>query len=188
MIDKNKKLTRVELDIVRLRHLAGLCNQQIANFLGLTLHQVKYRLKKPTVKEFVADFIWPHKRDTALCNIIYILENPAEAHLEQLKRDASDAMTYKWVGPGEKEDLPDLRKRLRALKMLGRIKGLYGRDKNLDRDWYNAVTIFVANAQEGFDVLMEARIEDYSERYEMWKEIKRKNEEDSNQTEPGEGQ
>ena len=40
MIDENKKLTRVELDIIRLRYLAKLCNQEVANFLGLTLHQV----------------------------------------------------------------------------------------------------------------------------------------------------
>ena len=73
MIDENTKLTRVELDIVRLRYLAGLCNQHIADFLGLTLHQVKYRIKKPNVQKFFQEFIWPHIRDTAICNVIYKL-------------------------------------------------------------------------------------------------------------------
>ena len=177
MIDENSKLTRVELDVVRLRYLAGLCNQEVANFLGLTLHQVKYRIKKPNVQRFIKEFIWPHIRDTSIGNCIVALENPVESHMNKLKWDMDNAMTYQWVGPGEKEFIPDNRKRLRALKMWGRIKGLRDHDRNLDRDWTNAIMKFVIKPQEDLKFLMEDRIGDYSERYERWKKIKRENEE-----------
>jgi ribosomal protein S15P/S13E len=177
MIDENTKLTRVELDIVRLRYLAGLCNQEIADFLGLTLHQVKYRIKKPNVHKFFQDFIWPHIRDTTICNLIYKLENPVESHMEQLEQDAKNAETYQWVGPGEKEYSPDGRKRLRAIIMLNRIHGLHNHDKNLNRDWTNAVMDYIAKLQADLEYLMENRIKDYAERYDKWKEIKPQNDE-----------
>ena len=182
MIDEDKKLTRVELDIVRLRYLAGLCNQHIADFLGLTLHQVKYRIKKPNVRRFFFEFIWPHIRDSLICEFIYKLEKPVESHMEQLEWDAKNAMTYQWVGPGNKEEQPDLRKRLRANKMLGRIHGLYGPDKNRDRDWTNAVMKYIAKPQADLEYLMKDRIKDYAERYEKWKEIECQN---SDQSESG---
>ena len=175
MIDNNTKLTRVELDIVRLRYLAGLCNQEIADFLGLTLHQVKYRIKKPNVQEFIGELIWPHIRDTLICEIIYKLENPVESHMKQLEWDAKNAQTYQWVGPGKKEYQPDFRKRLRALKMLSRIHGLHGNDKNLDRDWNKAIMKYIAKPQADLEYLMEDRIEDYAEHYELWQKIKREN-------------
>jgi hypothetical protein len=186
MIDKNKKLTRVELDIVRLRYLAKLCNQQVADFLGLTLHQVKYRLKKPNVQKFFYEFIWPHIRDSLICELIYKLENPVESHMEQLEWDSKNATTYQWVGPGKKEYQPDLGKRMRALKMLSRIHGLYAHDKNLHRDWLNAVTKYGKKFQEDLDYLMDDRIEDYSERYESWQNIKRQNEDQPEQGESDE--
>ena len=183
MIDKNKELTGVERDIVRLRYLAGLCNQHIADFLGLTLHQVKYRIKKPNVRRFFREFIWPHIRDSLICEIIYKLENPVESYIEQLEWDSKNAMTYQWVGPGKKEEQPDLSKRLRAMKMLARIHGLHGHDKNFTRDMEIAVLKYIAKPQADLKYLMEDRVEDYSERYEKWREIKRQNDENSGQPE-----
>ena len=185
MIDENTKLTRVELDIVRLRYLAGLCNQHIADFLGLTLHQVKYRIKKPNVQNFFQEFIWPHIRDTTICNLIYKLENPVESHMEQLEWDSKNAETYQWVSSGKKEFQPDLRKRLRAIKMLSRIHGLHDHDKNLDRDWTNAVMKYMVKPQADLEFLLDNRVEDYSERYEKWREIKRQNDKDSAQSKSG---
>ena len=183
MVDENKKLTRVELDIVRLRYLAGLCNQEIADFLGLTLHQVKYRIKKPNVRKFFHEFIWQHIRDTLICEFIYKLENPGDSYMKQLKWDEKNAETYQWVGPGKKEYQPDVRKQLRAIKMLNRIHGLHSRDKNLDRDLENALLKYTVKPQADLKFLMENRIEDYAERYEKWKEIERQNNEHSDQAE-----
>ncbi len=183
MIDENTKLTRVELDIVRLRYLAGLCNQHIANFLGLTLHQIKYRIKKPNVQKFFQEFIWPHIRDSLICKLIYQLENPVESHLEQLEHDSKNAMTYQWVGPGKKEYQPDLSKQLRALKMLSRIHSMHGHDKNLDRDWTNAVMKYGTKLQMDLEYLLEDRAKDYGERYELWREKECQNEEHSDHPE-----
>ena len=93
MVDKNKKLTRVELDIVRLRYLAGLSNQGVADFLGLRLYQVKYRIKKPNVRRFVQEFIWPHFRDTFICELTDKLDDPVQSYINQLEQD-TEAMTY----------------------------------------------------------------------------------------------
>ena len=177
MIDENKKLTRVELDIIRLRYLGKRCNQEIAGILGLSLHQVKYRMKKPNVKKFFQEFIWPHIRDSLIGEHIYKLENLVDSHKEQLEYDSKNAMTYQWVGPGEKEYSPDLKKRLRAMKMLGRIHHMFGKDKNLTRDWTKAVMKYGTKLQADLDYLMEDRVKDYAEHYEKWKEIKRQNDE-----------
>jgi len=112
-----------------------------------------------------------------ICEFIYILENPVDSYIEQLEHDAKNALTYKWVGPGKKEYSPDLRKRFRANRMLGRVYGLYGYDKNFNRDIEKAVLKHIAKPQADLKFLMEDRIVDYGERYEMWKNIKRENEE-----------
>ena len=70
---------------------------------------------------------------------------------------------------------------MRALKMLARIHGLHGHDKNLNRDWLNAVMKYGQKFQEDLDYLMDDRIEDYSERYESWRDIKRQNDDLSEQ-------
>ena len=177
MIDENTKLTRVEQDIIRLRYLVGLCNQEIADFLGLTLHQVKYRVKKPNVRKFFQNFIWPHIRDSLIGEYIYKLENLVDSHMKQLEYDSKNAMTYQWIGPGEKEYSHDLKKRLRAMKMLGRIHHMFGKDKNLTRDWTNAVMKYGTKLQVDLDYLMENRIKDYAEHYDKWKEIQSQNKE-----------
>jgi hypothetical protein len=58
---------------------------------------------------------------------------------------------------------------------------LHAHDKNLHRDWINAVMKYGKKFQEDLDYLMDDRIEDYSERYELWQNIKRQHEDQPEQ-------
>jgi DNA-directed RNA polymerase specialized sigma subunit len=49
IIDPNKPLTQLELDIVYLRYYEGLHSSEIAEQLGIELEKVKDKFKKPNV-------------------------------------------------------------------------------------------------------------------------------------------
>jgi len=68
--------------------------------------------------------------------------------------------------------------------MLGRIHGLYVRDKNLNRNWTNAVMKYGTKLQADLEYLLEDRAKDYGERYESWRKKERQNDEHSDQPKP----
>ena len=61
---------------------------------------------------------------------------------------------------------------------------MHGHDKNLDRDWTNAVMKYGTKLQMDLEYLLEDRVKDYSERYELWREKECQNEGHSDQPEP----
>ena len=72
-IDPNEPLTKLELDIVFLRYFQGLCNPEVAEKLGLQLNQVKYRINRPNVKQYIREEVLPYKRRQ---RIMKLLEAP----------------------------------------------------------------------------------------------------------------
>ncbi len=60
MIDPNKPLTQLELDIVYLRYYEGLHSSEIAEQLGIELEKVKDKMKKPNVSRYICREVLPH--------------------------------------------------------------------------------------------------------------------------------
>ena len=59
MIDPNKPLTQLELDIVYLRYYEGLHSSEIAEQLGIELEKVKDKMKKPNVARYIHRVVLP---------------------------------------------------------------------------------------------------------------------------------
>jgi len=59
MIDPNKPLTQLELDIVYLRYYEGLHSWEIAEQLGIELEKVKDKMKKPNVSRYICRVVLP---------------------------------------------------------------------------------------------------------------------------------
>ncbi len=59
MIDPNKPLTQLELDIVYLRYYEGLHSSEIAEQLGIELEKVKDKMKKPNVSRYIHRVVLP---------------------------------------------------------------------------------------------------------------------------------
>jgi hypothetical protein len=62
IIDPNKPLTRLELDIVYLRYYEGLHSSEIAEQLGIELEKVKDKFKKPNVSRYIQRVVLPSRR------------------------------------------------------------------------------------------------------------------------------
>ncbi len=69
-IDPNEPLTKLELDIVFLRYFQGLCSPEVAEKLGLQLNQVKYRINKPNVKQYIREEVLPYKRRQRIAKLL----------------------------------------------------------------------------------------------------------------------
>ena len=69
-IDPNEPLTKLELDIVFLRYFQGLCNPEVAEKLGLQLNQVKYRINKPNIKQYIREEFLPYKRTRTIAKLL----------------------------------------------------------------------------------------------------------------------
>lgn len=69
-IDPNEPLTKLELDIVFLRYFQGLCNPEVAEKLGLQLNQVKYRINRPNVKQYIREEVLPYKRRQRIAKLL----------------------------------------------------------------------------------------------------------------------
>ncbi len=59
MIDPNKPLTQLELDIVYMRYYEGLHSSEIAEQLGIELEKVKDKMKKPNVARYIHRVVLP---------------------------------------------------------------------------------------------------------------------------------
>ena len=59
IIDPNKPLTQLELDIVYLRYYEGLHSWEIAEQLGIELEKVKDKFKKPNVSRYIQRVVLP---------------------------------------------------------------------------------------------------------------------------------
>lgn len=135
---RNKKLTKTERNIVHLRYYEGLYSYEIAEKLNLTVHQVKYRLWKKNVKDYIRKKVVPKICKQTIELIDKRLENPLESYIIQLNHDI-EAKTYEWIGPGEKRYFPDNMKQTLALFKILRIFGIGGDQKNIERDLRKAV-------------------------------------------------
>ena len=135
---KKKKLTKTERDIVRLRYFEHLYSFEIAQKLDLTVHQVKYRLRKSNVKEYIRKKVVPKICKQTIELIDKRLENPIYSYVDKLAAD-SEAQTYQWFGPGEKHYYPDHNKNFQAICKALRIFGVVGDKKNIERDLRKAV-------------------------------------------------
>jgi hypothetical protein len=71
-IDPNEPLTKLELDIVFLRYFQGLCNPEVAEKLGLQLNQVKYRINRPNVKQYIREEVLPYKRRQRIAVVVLV--------------------------------------------------------------------------------------------------------------------
>jgi len=143
---KKKKLTRTEREIVRMRYFDGLLCKEIADKLGLTVHQVKYRLRKPNVKKYIRKVVVPKLVKPMLEQIELRLANPMDSYVAKIKQDW-DAKTYIWVG-GQKCCYDDSRKQIQALKKIERIYGITHDQKNIERDLRKAVAKHIAWLKE----------------------------------------
>ncbi|MHC4665410.1 MAG: hypothetical protein ACYS9T_05560 [Planctomycetota bacterium] len=143
---KKKRLTKTELDIVRLRYFDGLLCKEIADKLSLTVHQVKYRLRKPSVKQYIRDVAVPQLLKPILKQIDDRLADPIASYMMQLQYEL-DAKTYIWVN-GKKHYYDDNRKQYRALRTIGRIYGIAHDQKNIERDLRKAVAKHVTWLKE----------------------------------------
>ena len=143
---KKKKLTKTELDIVRLRYYDGLLCKEIGDKLNLTVHQVKYRLRKPNVKKYIRKVVVPKLVKPFLEQIELRLANPIESYAAKLKQDW-DAKTYIWVN-GKKHYYDDNPKQIQAMKGIGRLYGITYNPKNIKRDFFKAFAKHVAWLKE----------------------------------------
>lgn len=139
---KKKKLTKTERDIVRLRYFEHLYSFEIAQKLDLTVHQVKYRLRKSNVKEYIRKKVVPKICKQTIELIDKRLENPIYSYVDKLAAD-SEAQKYEWFGPGEKHYSPDYKKQTQAVFKALRIYGVAGDRKNIERDLRKAVAKYV---------------------------------------------
>ncbi|MCP4262316.1 MAG: hypothetical protein GY774_33165 [Planctomycetes bacterium] len=62
MIDPNKRLTQLELDIVYMRFYEGRRSSEIAEQLGIEPEKVKDKMKKPNVARYIHREVLPHTR------------------------------------------------------------------------------------------------------------------------------
>lgn len=62
MIDPNKPLTQLELDIVNMRYFEGLHSSEIAERLGIDLEKVKDRLQKTNVNRYILKVVIPQTK------------------------------------------------------------------------------------------------------------------------------
>lgn len=141
-----KQLTDLERDIVKMRYVDILYSKEIADKLNLTVHQVKYRLRKPSVKQYIRDVVLPQLLKPVLEQIEARLADPIDSYVMQLL-DNFDAKTYIWIG-GKKHYYDDNRKQIQALKKIGRIIGINHDQKNIERDLRKAVAKHVAWLKE----------------------------------------
>lgn len=74
MIDPNKPLTQLELDIVYLRYFEGLPSSEIAEQLGIELEKVKDKMKTPNVSRYIRRVVLPQiqKRPSVKLNTLNI--------------------------------------------------------------------------------------------------------------------
>lgn len=125
--DRLSPLSRLEYRIVWLRYFEGLTNQEAADTLVLRLHQVKYRVKKPNVKEFINSVVVPHFRSERIKELENKLANPIRSFVEDLAAE-TEAKTYRWIGPAKKVWYSDTagcnRRQMRALIRIMRIYGI----------------------------------------------------------------
>ena len=127
-----------EHEAIRLRYSQGLTRQQIADRLGLRFAQVKYIFTKTNVKRYIQTEIMPALWKQELTHIEGKLADPIKAYVGFLI-ERTEAQTYQWLGPGQKHYHPDNKKRLQALKKIGRIYGLTGDQKTIERDLKKAI-------------------------------------------------
>ena len=122
-----------EREAIRLRYSEGLTRQQIADKLGLRFAQVKYIFSKPNVKHYIRTEIMPALWEQEIGEIEEKLADPIMAYAMFLI-ECTEAQTYQWLGPGQKHYQSNNKKRLQALKRIGRIYGLTGDQKTTQRD------------------------------------------------------
>jgi hypothetical protein len=106
---------------------------EIVDKLGLTIHQVKYRLRKSNVKDYIRKKVVPKICKETIKLIDKRLANPPKSYLIQLDHDI-EAKTYEWIGPGKKMFHDDNMKQTLALFKILRIYGIAGDRKNIKRD------------------------------------------------------
>ncbi|MHC4083972.1 MAG: hypothetical protein ACYSU3_07400 [Planctomycetota bacterium] len=135
---KQKKLIKTERDIVHLRYHERLYSYEIAQKLDLTVHQVKYRLRKSNVKEYIRKKVVPKICKQAIELIDKRLASPIHSYVDKLVAD-TEAQTYEWIGPGKKMCYSDNMKQMLALFKILRIYGVAGDRKNIERDLRKAV-------------------------------------------------
>jgi len=141
-----------ERDAVQLRYDEGLCRVQIADRLGMRSAQVKYVFSKPNVKHYIQTVIIPGQWRQELAEIEEKLADPVMAYVDFLIA-RTEAQTYQWFGPGRKVYYSNNMVQFRANKKLGRIYGITGDQKTLQRDLRNAVHKYVRDLQNRRDFL-----------------------------------
>ena len=122
----------------QLRHFENLTREQIAHFLGLRFAQVKYIFSKVNVRHYIQTQIQPYFLKQQIAELEAKLADPVGAYVDDLLK-RSDAETYIWVGPGKRCYYPDNWKRFRATRQFGRILGVRGDQKTLERDLRKAI-------------------------------------------------
>jgi hypothetical protein len=139
---KKKKLTKTERDIVHLRYYDHLYSYEIAEKLSMTVHQVKYRLRKPNVKEYIRKKVVPKICKHTLDYIDKCSAKPVGNYVTKLMAD-SEAQTCRRVGPGKRihycNSVKCNRKHFQAVSKALRIYGVTGDQKNIERDLRKAI-------------------------------------------------
>ena len=153
-------LTVREFDCVRLRYFEGLTSREIAERLGLTLDQVRYRFTKPNVRRYILTHALPFLIKTELNDIEWKMDNPALCYFRDLWAQRH-ADRYIWCG-NKKHWYPDNRKRGKALDRLCSFFGVYpgGRPRNFNRDLTRWVDRWVTDLAKRRERILKAYYEE----------------------------
>ena len=134
----NHFIYKWEHEAIRLRYSEGLTRQQIADRLGLRFAQVKYIFSKVNVKNYIQAEIMPSLWKREITDIEEELADPVSAYIDFLI-ERTEAQTYQWLGPGRKVFCSDNQTQFRSAQKLGRILGITGDQKTLQRDLRNEI-------------------------------------------------
>ncbi|MHC4463204.1 MAG: hypothetical protein ACYS30_17495 [Planctomycetota bacterium] len=148
----NKFVYKWEKEAIRLRHFEGLLRQQIGDRLGLRFAQVKYIFSKPNVKHYVQTKILPCFWEKEIADIEEKLADPVQAYADDLVKRL-DAQTYQWLETGKKYYYSNNKMQMQAISQLGRIMGIAGDQKTLERDLAKAIFKYAAKLETRLQLL-----------------------------------
>lgn len=129
---KTRPLTPTDRQIVKCRYLEGLTNRETAAKLNLGFWQIKYRVRKPNVKEYIRKHILPKLIGNILSDIDRQLEDPIAALAARLVQDTT-AQTFYW-DKKKKNWFDNNRRQMKALQRISAMYGLLTTSHHYNRD------------------------------------------------------
>lgn len=142
----NTKLTPLDRQIVSYRYLAGLTNRETADQLKLRFWQVKYRIRKPQVQDYIRRRIIPKLVKAMLLDIDRKLSNPMKAFAAYIQQQA-ETKTFAW-GNKKRNWYDHNGRQLKALERISSVLGLLSKRQNHNRDIHRWVKRMVSELEQ----------------------------------------